>query len=120
MRDLRHENLVPFIGACVETGHIGSRFVLLLNHLPNFFKRHLLVHIFLWFKRDSFKGLLLPILGSLLWIDHCIARHIFSRIPDPKFKNIYRSCALKSRSKLRAVIGLRAAFGKFLLLENKD
>ena len=42
MRDLRHENLVPFIGACVETGHIGSRFVLLLNHLPNFFKRHLL------------------------------------------------------------------------------
>jgi fumarate reductase subunit D len=47
MRDLRHENLVPFIGACVETGHIGSRFVLLLNHLPNFFKRHLLVHILL-------------------------------------------------------------------------
>ena len=46
MRDLRHENLVPFIGACVETGHIGSRFVLLLNHLPNFYKRHLLVHIF--------------------------------------------------------------------------
>ena len=23
MRDLRHENLVPFIGACVETGHIS-------------------------------------------------------------------------------------------------
>ena len=23
MRDLRHENLVPFIGACVETGHIA-------------------------------------------------------------------------------------------------
>ena len=23
MRELRHENLVPFIGACVETGHIA-------------------------------------------------------------------------------------------------
>ncbi len=23
MRDLRHENLVPFLGACVETGHIA-------------------------------------------------------------------------------------------------
>ena len=22
MRDLRHDNLVPFIGACVETGHV--------------------------------------------------------------------------------------------------
>ena len=38
MRDLRHENLVPFIGACVETGHIGSRFVLLVIPLPDFFK----------------------------------------------------------------------------------
>jgi serine/threonine protein kinase len=22
MRDLRHENLSPFLGACVETGHV--------------------------------------------------------------------------------------------------
>ena len=33
---------------------------------------------------------------------------------------IYRSRALKSRSKLRAAIGLRAAFGKFLLHQNSS
>ena len=32
----------------------------------------------------------------------------------------YRSRALKSRSKLRAAIGLRAAFGKFLLHQNSS
>ena len=31
----------------------------------------------------------------------------------------HRSRALKSRSKLRAAIGLRAAFGNYLLHENK-
>ena len=33
-----------------------------------------------------------------------------------KFK--YRSCALKSRSRLRATIGLRATFEEFLFCQN--
>ena len=37
-----------------------------------------------------------------------------------KIKDKYRSRALKSRSKLRAAIGLRAAFGKFLLHQNSS
>ena len=69
MRDLRHENLVPFIGACVETGHIGLRFVLLLNQLPDFFKRHIFLKVQRGFFQRSFVDSSLQIPGSLLWVD---------------------------------------------------
>ena len=73
----------------METGHIGSRFVLLVKHL--------LLCIFLKIQRGlfqrSFVDSSLQILGSLLWVDQCNALlttyfHEF-QIPNFEFSRMF-------------------------------